>query len=326
MTGWITFAGAGRGTRGYGFWQIPDIGTQVILVFPGADADGPVAIGCVFDQNHLPPQISTEHPGDCIVWQTKNHRVEIRDDEGKECLVISTAKGEMRYTARAAGGLEIINGLGDISLSCNKLRIAAKSELRLLAQEKLEIRSGGNITAKSARKADLRCGKGLVLKGKNIGLSGPGGVRACGRQMAKSGDAVMGFDIHLTEVPSGSGTSTVTLPHPFIGKLTKGLSPNVKIGGSGAAVLGSVGQHDDSEHSRIGGTLRFTRNPKNEGAITGDVAKTVTINAKPAALIGSTVSTCSDTGQTDHSRVVSSGASLSMPVITNPAHTEGEKT
>jgi uncharacterized Zn-binding protein involved in type VI secretion len=140
--------------------------------------------------------------------------------------------------------------------------------------------------------------------------------------MAKSGDVVMGFDIHKTEIPSGSGTTTVTLPHPFIGKLTKGLSANVKIGGAAAAVLGTIGTHDDGGHNRLAGTVRFTQNPKNEGAVSGGVAKTVTINGKAAALIGSTVSTCSDTGQKDHSVVVGAGTPFPAPAIINPANTE----
>jgi phage baseplate assembly protein gpV len=322
LTDWIPLAGTGRGNPGSGFWLIPDIGTQVILVFPWADTGRPVALGCVFDHTHPPPKASTEKPPDCHVWQTKNHRVEIREDEGKESLSISTANGEMRYTARAAGGIEIINELGDIAISCKKLRITAKSNLSLLARKNLSLRSGGNLSAKSAQNTALCCGKGLTLRGGQIKLSGSGGVCACGKQMAKSGDAVMGFDIHLTEIPSGSGTSTVRLPHPFIGKLTKGLSSNVKIGGKGAAVLGSVGTHDDGGHNRLAGTLRFTGNPKNEGAVSSGVAQTVTINSKAAALIGSTMSTCNDAGQKDHSIVIAQGTSFPMPAIINPANTE----
>lgn len=40
-----------------------------------------------------------------------------------------------------------------------------------------------------------------------------------GKQIAVQDDKVMGFDVHIMVVPSGNGTTTVPLPHPFIGKL-----------------------------------------------------------------------------------------------------------
>ncbi|MCL2320361.1 MAG: phage baseplate assembly protein V, partial [Treponema sp.] len=121
LTGWLPVAGAGRGEDGSGFWQVPDPGDQALLVFPGGEADSPIVLGGVFGEAAKPPEIRTDKAEESFVWQTKNHRVEIRDTREGESLVISTGDGSMRYSAFADGNAELVNELGDIELSCKKL-------------------------------------------------------------------------------------------------------------------------------------------------------------------------------------------------------------
>ena len=71
-------------------------------------------------------------------------------------------------------------------------------------------------------------------------MSGTKGVTAEGRQIAVQDDKVMGFDVHIMVVPSGNGTTTVPLPHPFIGKLADKLSKDVKIKDKACATKDSV--------------------------------------------------------------------------------------
>jgi uncharacterized Zn-binding protein involved in type VI secretion len=123
-------------------------------------------------------------------------------------------------------------------------------------------------------------------------------------------------------IPSGRGTATVPLPHPFIGKLAEGLSKDVKINGHNAATKGSVAKHDDPMHNQLPGTIKFEQGPKKEGEVTGGTGAKVKINGKEAAVIGSTVTTCNDVGARDNSAVLAPGASVPMPVIINPKNTE----
>ena len=160
------------------------------------------------------------------------------------------------------------------------------------------------------------------LKGKNIKMSGTKGVTAEGRQIAVQDDKVMGFDTHIMVVPSGSGTTTVPLPHPFIGKISDKVSEDVKIGNKGAAVKGSKAKHDDSMHMQLPGTIKFQNNPKKEGKVTGGTSPKVKINGKEAAVIGSQVSTCNDVGAQNNSVIMAAGMSIPMPAIVNPLNTE----
>ncbi|MDR1932629.1 MAG: hypothetical protein LBQ57_07410 [Spirochaetales bacterium] len=187
---------------------------------------------------HRPPAHSTEKAADSIVLQTKNHRLEIIDEAGKESLIISTKKGQIRY-AMSAKGIELINELGDIKIKCRKLKMESEN-LRIQARKKLSISSEGGLNMSATKNIKISCDKEVRLQGKNIKLDASKGVATEGKQIAAQGDKVMGFDIHKMVVPSGSGTSIVPLPHPYIGKLAKNLSDNVKINGHNAATKGSI--------------------------------------------------------------------------------------
>ncbi|MDR2943082.1 MAG: phage baseplate assembly protein V, partial [Treponema sp.] len=63
-------------TKNAGWWQLPDIGTQVLLAFVGKGHSNPVVMGNIYDLKHRPPKHSTEKKSDSIVYQTKGHRLE----------------------------------------------------------------------------------------------------------------------------------------------------------------------------------------------------------------------------------------------------------
>ena len=112
-----------------------------------------------------------------------------------------------------------------------------------------------------------------------------------GMPAAKMGDQVTGTDIHIILIPAPPGPDVPTpLPHPFTGTIVSECSTNVKIGGAGAAVVGSKAKNVPP-HIPQGGS--FANPPNNEGIIVKGSA-TVMINGKPAARNGDTVLTCND--------------------------------
>jgi phage baseplate assembly protein gpV len=58
VTGWIPIASMGASHK-TGWWQLPDIGIQVLLVFPWGCTGKPVVAGCIYDLKHRPPKHST---------------------------------------------------------------------------------------------------------------------------------------------------------------------------------------------------------------------------------------------------------------------------
>ncbi|GHV58396.1 hypothetical protein AGMMS49579_25830 [Spirochaetia bacterium] len=168
----------------------------------------------------------------------------------------------------------------------------------------------------------LSCDKEVTVAGQNIKLEGSQGITTEGKQLAAEGDKVMGFDVHQMEVPAGTSTAVVPLPHPYMGKLVDNLSDDVKIKGHNAAVKGSKSRHDDAMHMQLPGTIKFVNNPNKEGEVTGGTGSKVKINGKEAAVIGSTVTTCNDVGAKENSAILAAGASIPMPVIINPKNME----
>jgi phage baseplate assembly protein gpV/uncharacterized Zn-binding protein involved in type VI secretion len=321
VTGWIPMVRMGAG-KGSGWWQLPDIGTQVLLGFVGCCLSEPVVLGCIYDLKHKPPKHSTEKAADSIVYQTKSHRLEIIDEEGKESIILSTAKGQMRYTMTKGKGIEIINELGNIEIKCRKLTVEGGNGTHIVGRKKVRIEVGGAISIHAKKSVKLESEKEIRFKAKNIRLNASRGITTGGKQLAAEGNKVMGFDIHQMVIPSGSGTAVVPLPHPYIGKLVDKVSDNVKINGHNAATKGSVSKHNDAVHNQLPGTIKFQSNPNKEGEVTGGTGKKVKINGKEVAVIGSTVTTCNDIGARDNSVIMAPGASMPMPVIINPKNME----
>ena len=317
---WYQMSGRWTG-GGHGFWTLPDIGTQVLVAFPAGDKSHGIVLGCLYDEKHLPPEISPEKKADSMLYQTRNHRIEITDDAGKEGISIESAAGKMRCVLDKKNGIQIANELGNIKINCRKLKTASGNNVELNGK-KVSVSCDGATGTKSGKGTKITCDKNVGMEGKNIKLNGSSGVCAEGKQMAAQDDRVMGMDVHIMVIPSGPSTTTAPLPHPFMGKLDEGLSDDVSIGDKKAALKGSKAKHDDSMHMQLPGTIKFQNNPKKEGEVTGGTSSTVKIDGNEAAVIGSLVTTCNDIGARNNSTVIAAGAGMPMPAIINPSNTE----
>jgi uncharacterized Zn-binding protein involved in type VI secretion len=112
-----------------------------------------------------------------------------------------------------------------------------------------------------------------------------------GQPAAKQGDQITGMDTHIIMVPSPGGPVPTPIPHPFNGMLDGSLSPDVKIMGLAAAVVGSTATNTPP-HIPLGGGP-FQVPPSNRGQIIMG-SLTVLINGKQAARNGDTANTCND--------------------------------
>ncbi|MBR6582273.1 MAG: phage baseplate assembly protein V [Treponema sp.] len=305
-----------------GLWCLPNIGTQVVVCFPYGDRAQGIVLGCIYDMQHKPPKTSASNSAESYLWQTKNHRLELIDEDGNQGVRIETAEGKIRCILTKDKGIDIANELGDIKIKCKKLKIESGDNIDFVSKKGTKLTCEDAMNIKSKKNTTLTADKEIKLKGKNIKLSGSKGVTAEGKQIAVEGDKVMGMDTHIMVVPAGMSTANVPLPHPFIGKLKDKLSKDVKIKDKKCATKDSVAKHDDSMHMQLPGTIKFQKNPKKEGKVTGGTSRKVKINGKEAAVIGSQVSTCNDMGMQNNSTIIAMGASIPMPAIINPANTE----
>ena len=317
---WLPVAGYSRG-NGRGFWTLPSTGTQALVAYTSGDRRSGYVLGFIYDGQHKPPEATGGKASDSILVQTKNHRIEITDSEGSGEIHIESAEGQMRATIGSEGGITLANELGGIGIKCRRLAMECGGEA-FLKSRSISIETEDNLEVRAGGKSTMEADGDATLKGKNIRLSGSKGVCAEGKQIAVQDDQVMGFDTHMMVVPSGSGTATVPLPHPFMGKMSGALSEDVKIGGKGCAVKGSKAKHNDSSHMQLPGTMKFQSKPKCEGEVTGGTSAKVKIDGKEAAVIGSQVTTCNDMGARNNSMIMAVGSAMPMPAIINPQNAE----
>ena len=311
-SGWLSVVGQWK-KKGSGWWVLPEIGTQALVVYTAKDRSRGYVLGYIYDRKHLPP----ERGGDSgtVVLEGKKVRGEIREGKDGETIILESKDGELRIELDSGKGISIRNGKGDIKIKCRNF--SAESEEVTIKAEGLKSGSE-SVKTKASGGAALEGGGDTKLKGKNIRLKGSRGVTAEGKAAARQDDKVTGFDIHQMVVPAGTGTAVVPLPHPFIGQIKGKTSSDVKIGDKGIAVKGSEAKHNDMMHMQLPGTIKFQKGPECKGEISGGTVKSVKADGKEVAVIGSTVTTCNDMGVRDNSTVVSIGASMPMPAIVSP--------
>jgi uncharacterized Zn-binding protein involved in type VI secretion len=129
-----------------------------------------------------------------------------------------------------------------------------------------------------------------------------------GQPAAREGDAVIGIDIHLVNVP---GTPpTASLPHPFSGTITSGTVSSVTIGGAAAATVGSVATNDPKHIPTPPGTS-FVNPPSNRGSVSRG-STSVTIGGQGAARLGDPVKTCNDPTDADTSAITAGEATVTI--------------
>jgi len=123
-----------------------------------------------------------------------------------------------------------------------------------------------------------------------------------GQPAAKQGDTIVALDYHIVLVPAPPGPPVPQLlPHPFVGVLDGGLSPNVRIMGRQAALVGSTATN--TPHMPTSPGLTFQRLPANRGVVQGG-SGTVRINGRSAARGGDLAVTCNDPADLPVGRVI----------------------
>ena len=225
----------------------------------------------------------------------------------------SLKEGRIRMTVDTKG-VHLTNELGGIAINCRKLNITGGA-LQVATEKDATLVPGGNLTMEAGSTLAISAGGDITVKGSSIDLKGSTGVTAEGKQIAVENDPVAGLDLHDIEVPSNKGTNTVpAIPHPYIGKLNDKLSSDVSIGGKAAATEGSMSEFGSPGHFPMPPGVKFSSKPDNKGEVTGGCIDSVSINGAPAAVLGSTVTTCDDAGQQDHCTIMAVGAVVTFPI------------
>ncbi len=296
-----------------GFGILPGIGEKVIIIFLDDNPNCPVVYASMYTQQNRPdPAVKTDRHQ--IRFSTPSGSVlAFHEEKGKESIELSAHKGKMRLIIDAENGIEITNELGEIHIECKEL-ITDSEDFLVETKKECQI-SAGEINIEASKGIKLESAKEVSLKASKIKLQG-NSVTAGGKPVASHSDQAIGIDMHTIMVPSNSGLQPMpNVPHPFLGKLKSKLSTTVTFGERAIATKGSEAVMPDPGHIPMPPGVKFQQTPKGKGKITGGCVDKVKVDGKPIAVIGSTVTSCSDTGQQDHIQVISAGSPAILPIM-----------
>lgn len=97
-TGWVPVMTSYAGP-GYGSFQLPEIGAEVILGFLGGDSRRPIVLGCLWNKVNAPPSDTENEDNTKKLWRSREgYQVLLDEDEEKLEIKFSDPKEEHTVT------------------------------------------------------------------------------------------------------------------------------------------------------------------------------------------------------------------------------------
>lgn len=164
----IVMQGAGK-NRGWFF--IPEIDDEVLVMFEHGDIDRPLVVGALWNGKDKPPDANPD-PGENahrVIKSRQGSRV-FFDDSEEPKIILEDGTGKGRITFDAKNNKIIIEALeGDVCFQAPQgdLKIVAK-EAELTAKQNLEVHAGQSMSWGTDAEAKLNGGQSTTISGSNV--------------------------------------------------------------------------------------------------------------------------------------------------------------
>lgn len=185
-TGWIPFM-TGYAGAGYGGFQLPEIGTEVVIGFHSGDSRRPIVLGCLWNTINMPPEQTANENNTKKLWKSKGgYQLSIDEDEEKQELSFSDPAGEhtISLSSKEDGLLTcniktktVLQFAGEDFLTVEKGKITINGPVTIAAEsiafetEKDITVSADELTAKTKKALTLKASEDMNLKGKNVAIA-----------------------------------------------------------------------------------------------------------------------------------------------------------
>ena len=132
----------------YGISALPNVGDAVLVVFLGGELNAPMVVGCVYNEEHNPPEAAAAE----VVYH-------IPDQGGERHLYVELPSG-MSITVNdesiqiTAGGTEV--------------QLEQDGDLKIVSAANIELQSQGDITLDASGKLNLKAGQDVSVQGLNV--------------------------------------------------------------------------------------------------------------------------------------------------------------
>lgn len=259
-TGWLPFM-TGYAGPGYGGYQMPEIGTEVVIGFHSGDSRRPIVLGCLWNQTNTPPEQTSNEKNSKKLWRSREgYQVLLNEDEDALELSFSDPAGEhtMTLSSKEDGLLTwnlktktVLQFAGEDFLTIEKGMITIAGPVTVKA-ESIGFETEKNLTAAVEGEAKLSVTGAVTVEsedavtlqaGKNLGVSADGaatfkaakGLEVTGKNVSLNPDDKTEIKGRNVEVKPGQGyalkTSQVKL---------EGMSLEIKASASGKVESGGI--------------------------------------------------------------------------------------
>lgn len=178
LTGWVPVAVPYAGKE-YGYYALPEVGTEVVLAFQMGRRNCPIVLGCIWNQqNALPKETANENNTVKKLLTKGGCEIQLSEEEGKEQILIQTPKGLKLLLEDENETIQLGDKDGKSGVSVD----AKNGAVTILADKTLEFKVGGNVMLSlngSSKAIDIKGGKlscnadqSLELKGQTLKLEG----------------------------------------------------------------------------------------------------------------------------------------------------------
>lgn len=190
ISGWVRVMTSYCG-GGYGYYSLPEIGSEVVVGFVMGDYSNPVVLGCLWNEEDKIPENIPDSENKQKLWKTKGgHQILFYEEKGKEKLTISTPAAlsieledeneTIRLTDKSGKNTAILNGKTGsvemkadkkIELSCGSASITldGNSNKITITAGQIEIKASQTLKAES---------QSLKLEGNMAEINAKGSLKA----------------------------------------------------------------------------------------------------------------------------------------------------
>lgn len=175
----------------FGSFFMPELESEVILVFINNDPSSPVILGTLFSSK-IPAPITPAEDVDIKMLKTSSGlEIQFDDSDGKVIMTLSSPKGNKIVLSEEDEALTITDqNSNEIKMTADEMTIDCQSKLVIKASDEIDI-SSPKISVSGSDSYELSGGKVEISSSGNVDVSASGsGTISSGGAMSVSGSAV----------------------------------------------------------------------------------------------------------------------------------------
>ena len=172
-TWWAPLSALGAGKQ-RGWFFLPEVEDEVLVMFEHGDIGRPVVIGALWNGKDKPPDKNAGANEHRVIVTRSGSSLMFDDEKGK--IIIEDGGKKGKITIDKANKIQIESSGGDCCFQapdCDLIIVA--NEITMEASSKLNIQSGKGIDIGSDAAANIKGGSALNIKGQSVDFQ-PGGV------------------------------------------------------------------------------------------------------------------------------------------------------